>query len=638
MTIRNSLILSFLFCLLLFCACMFFLSRTSLGTISEQRFTEQAYSHLSAVEDKIINFIVPAVSSLNYLASTSAVRNSAGKLTSYIDTTEQTWLYYKNQTPYEQKLYDEFMTEMRSRESFDLIFMANRDGQYTQAPEGRFKTPGYDPRKRSWFGELLNSPDNVTISAPYRTTGAAIVCSVMLKTYDEDDNFLGMVGVDYRLATLIADIDTRRILETGRVLVVNFNGEALGQEQDYLTGERTQPMGLTLGENIAFAPEGARFVSLKNGERKFVVSQNLEKFHWKLAVVFDSQEVTKTRDQFLQMLLATSIGVMLLATVIIARMARRVVRPIEQLIDASGIISRGEHETSENARKTLQQKLSVNGLGETHQLADSLRTLVGTLHERIAVAEEANKAKTAFLSNMTHEMRTPMSAIAGIATIGKLATNSTKKDYAFDKIQEASSHLMDVVNDILDMSKIEANKFELSQAEFGYGQMIAKAVNSLASRIEEKKQTFRVTDNGIPPRLIGDSQHLGQVLTNLLSNAIKFTPENGSITVDVTLLSEINNICTIQFVVQDSGIGISPEQREKIFQPFQQADNSTSRNFGGTGLGLAISKSIVELMNGRIWVESTLGEGATFYFTVCLAKGSENTATASRYSGQVPQA
>ena len=624
MSIRNRLILSFVLCLTLFCVSMFFLSRSFLGTISEHRFAEQAHSHLTAVEDKIINFIAPAVSSLRYLAHTDLVRNSAGKLTSYIDTTEKTWLYYKNHPPYEQRVYDEFMTEMRSRDSFDLIFMANIDGQYAQAPEGRFKNPGYDPRKRSWFGELLQSPANVVISEPYRTTGAAVVCSVMYKTYDMDGLFLGMVGMDYRLATLIADIDTRRILETGRVLVLNSKGEALGQEQDDLTGELTLQEGQTLGAKIAAEPDGARFVSLQNGKKKYVVSHSLKTLRWRLAVVFDSAEVTKTRDQFLQMLLICGVAVMLVASVIIVRMAHTVAHPIEQLIDASGIISRGEHETSENARMALQQKLSVKGSGETRLLAKSLRTLVSTLQERIAAAEEASKAKGRFLSNMSHEIRTPLNAVIGMTTIGISAKDIEKKDYAFGKIHDASSHLLGVVNDILDMSKIEANKVELSHTKFSYELMIAKVAHLLAFRVEEKKQTFNITQSNIPPRLIGDSQRLAQVLTNLLSNATKFTPEHGSISLDSTLLSEENDLCTILFTVKDSGIGITAEQQERLFQPFQQADSSTSREFGGTGLGLAISKRIIELMGGEIWMESTLGEGASFCFTVRLARGSES--------------
>ena len=235
----------------------------------------------------------------------------------------------------------------------------------------------------------------------------------------------------------------------------------------------------------------------------------------------------------------------------------------------------------------------------------------------------ANRAKSQFLSNMSHEIRTPINAIVGMTTIGKSATSIDKKDYAFGKIEIASTHLLGVINDVLDMSKIEANKFELSVVEFDFEMMIKKVVNVSTFRINEKKLNFRLKlDPGIPQKLIGDDQRLAQIITNLLSNAVKFTPESGSISMQVKFLGEENNSCKILVEVTDSGIGISPEQQKRLFQSFNQAENDTTRKFGGTGLGLAIYKHIVELMNGDIWVESELGAGATFAFTVELGRAS----------------
>jgi len=201
--------------------------------------------------------------------------------------------------------------------------------------------------------------------------------------------------------------------------------------------------------------------------------------------------------------------------------------------------------------------------------------------------------------------------------IGRNADNMEKKNYAFDKIGDASTHLLGVINDILDVSKIEAGKFELSPTEFYFENMLQRVLTINSYRVEEKKQimTFE-TDEAIPKMLSGDEQRLAQVITNLLSNAVKFTPEKGSIKISAKLLDETDGICTIQMGVTDSGIGISPEQQSKLFQSFQQAEADTSRKFGGTGLGLAISKSIVEMMDGKIWIESELGKGATFAFTI----------------------
>ncbi|MDR2357011.1 MAG: response regulator [Oscillospiraceae bacterium] len=239
-------------------------------------------------------------------------------------------------------------------------------------------------------------------------------------------------------------------------------------------------------------------------------------------------------------------------------------------------------------------------------------------------AEDASSAKADFLSNMSHEMRTPMNAIIGMTAIGRAAGDIERKNYALGKIEAASSHLLGVINDILDMSKIEANKLELSYTEFDFEKMLQKVVNVVNFRVEEKHQNFSVhIDKNIPRNLIGDDQRLTQVIANLLSNAVKFTPEHGSIKLRALLDGENELEYTLRIEVTDSGIGISREQQSRLFGSFQQAESSTSRKFGGTGLGLAISKRIVEMMGGRIWIESELGQGSTFAFTVNCGRGGE---------------
>ena len=237
-------------------------------------------------------------------------------------------------------------------------------------------------------------------------------------------------------------------------------------------------------------------------------------------------------------------------------------------------------------------------------------------------AETASIAKSNFLSNMSHEIRTPMNAIIGMTTIGKSAEEISKKDYALDRIENASAHLLGVINDILDISKIESGKFELSLANFNFEKMLSRVVNVVSLRLEEMKHKFKVyVDRDIPKFMFGDDQRMAQVIANIIGNAIRFTAKEGSISLQTYLLGEENGVCEIKISVSDSGIGISPEKQSDVFLPFHQAENDTTRKYGGTGLGLAISKNIVEMMGGEIWVESELGKGSTFSFTAKLERG-----------------
>ena len=236
-----------------------------------------------------------------------------------------------------------------------------------------------------------------------------------------------------------------------------------------------------------------------------------------------------------------------------------------------------------------------------------------------AAAEAANLAKSAFLANMSHEIRTPMNAILGMANILRREGVTPKQAGRLDKIDLASNHLLSTINDILDISKIEAGKFVIEEAPVTIATLLSHVHSILSERAQAKGLHLNIDAGNFPLNLQGDSTRIQQALLNYATNAIKFT-EKGSISLRATTLEETDTSALVRFEVQDTGIGIPPETVPRLFSAFEQADNSTTRKYGGTGLGLAITRRLAELMGGGVGVQSTPGVGSTFWFTVCLKK------------------
>jgi len=269
------------------------------------------------------------------------------------------------------------------------------------------------------------------------------------------------------------------------------------------------------------------------------------------------------------------------------------------------------------------------GLGEKNVVMAYVRDLreqkdmMAKLEIALERAQAASNAKGRFLSNMSHEIRTPMNAIIGMTSIAKSTDDLERKDYCLGRIESASNHLLGVINQILDMSKIEANKMVLNYHSFKFKKMLAGINGVLIFQITEKRLVFEThLDKEIPPFIVSDELRLTQVLTNLLTNAVKFTPDSGNVTLDVRrLVSDSSAEDILRFKVSDTGIGISPEHQSRLFDAFEQAEAGTTRKYGGTGLGLAISKQIINMMGGDIWVESEIGVGSTFIFTIPFEAG-----------------
>ena len=284
-----------------------------------------------------------------------------------------------------------------------------------------------------------------------------------------------------------------------------------------------------------------------------------------------------------------------------------------------------EKETADAENRIKQQELD-----ERIQMQEKIEQQSHALSEALAIAEDANKAKTAFLSNMSHEIRTPMNAIIGLDNIALNDPDTPPKTREYlEKIGVSAEHLLSLINDILDMSRIESGRMVLKNEEFSFQQLL-EAINTMFSgQCADKGLDYQCHVSGqLSDYYIGDNMKLRQILINILGNAVKFTPEGGSVELRVRSVNAFEGHTTLEFVIEDSGIGISKEFLPYIFDTFAQEDSSSTGKYGSSGLGMAITKSFVEMMNGNIGVESEKDKGTVFTVTVTLMDSGRKTSEA----------
>jgi two-component system sensor histidine kinase/response regulator len=342
--------------------------------------------------------------------------------------------------------------------------------------------------------------------------------------------------------------------------------------------------------------------------------------------------------------LAVAALLVLLALTLLASLLieRNVLQPIQQFAEVADRLRAGDYQTRLAPSKAVAE-LNIVASGFNNMAAaieddiERRQEVQRELEKARAEAESATRAKSMFLANMSHEVRTPMNAIIGMAYLAlKTKLDPRQRDYV-SKIHSAAKSLLAVINDVLDFSKIEANKLELECIPFDLQQTIANSLFVVRqTAIERELELLLDLDPALirDPQLLGDGLRLGEVLTNLLSNAVKFT-HRGFVRLSVHVIETDAKSRTLRFAVTDTGIGLTEEQKDGLFQEFTQADGSITRKYGGTGLGLAISKRLVGLMGGDIEVESEPGKGSRFHFTARFGKAAASRATVpARVAGE----
>ena len=513
----------------------------------------------------------------------------------------------------------------------------------------------YDPRQQRWYqGALRLTQDHELYwSDPYRFPSVHEPGMTAASRWrDSANQRLYVIALDLKLLDLSRFTRNINISPNGWVAIMLADGRLLGLPRDarIRTDADVNASVLKTVAESGFTPltsAVAQWQAMGKPAEQVLFFNNAGE-NWVghfLPIALHNQQliivVAAPRSDFIPLnprhslvFLALFIAVLIATFLVATRFARRVARPLEALVLDSERIgcmeleqpvalppSWREMDTLAAAQEHMRQMLLVNRC-DWQQINAELENKVAERTLELAGekqrAEEATRAKSAFLANMSHEIRTPMNAVIGMAHLA-LQTELTAKqrDYV-QKIHGAGASLLNIINDILDFSKIEAGKLDMERINFRFDDVLNNVATLVSQKAYDKglELLFHEPSN-LPQHLVGDPLRLGQILVNLINNAIKFT-EQGQIIVDVQERERANDQVKLQFAVCDTGIGMTEEQRGRMFQAFIQADGSTTRKYGGTGLGLTISKRLVELMNGVIWVKSTLGVGSTFYFTVWL--------------------
>ncbi|HEY9728708.1 MAG TPA: response regulator [Chroococcales cyanobacterium] len=539
----------------------------------------------------------------------------------------------------------------------DTIVSVDREGNPTQDKETH---PNYDPRTRPWYVAAKKAGKPVWNNIYQYYIEASLGISISEPFYDKTGTFRGVVSTDLFLSGISNFLQDLKIGRSGKTFIIERSGEIVASstsEKPFLkTSDGKQVRRLKATEssvplihftaqhltehfgNFANINQNQQLEFRLNGERQFV---QVMPFHdrrglnWLIVVVVPEADFMGQIDANTHTTIVLCLGALVLATLLGVLTSHWITQPILHLSKASAEIASGQFNQKVKVEGTNELKFLAQSFNQmARQLQESFIALEKTnseleirveertaeLKEAKVAADAANRAKSEFLANMSHELRTPLNGILGYTQILQRSNNLAEKElHGLEIIQQCAYHLLTLINDILDLSKIEARKLELYPTDVHFLGFLQGVVEICSIRAEQKGIAFVYQPSPILPSIIRtDEKRLRQVLINLLGNAIKFT-ETGSVVFKVNILEDEEAIAQtslqdrkIRFQIEDTGIGISPEQLETIFLPFEQVGDGKYR-VEGSGLGLAISQKIIQIMGSTIQVKSQLGKGSVFW-------------------------